>query len=91
MPCSNLEILKSETEIPRTQNLRPPFIKCLPTCALPTGCKHYMLHPLVTNAATVSTGAEQEALARAAGFMEAVHYELAGGLMGCLVATKPTE
>ena len=33
-------------------------------------------------------GAEQERLAKEAGFEEAVHYELAGGLMGCLVATK---
>ena len=36
-------------------------------------------------------GTEQEALAKAAGFEEAVHYELAGGLMGCLVATVPAE
>ena len=28
---------------------------------------------------------EQEVLAREAGFAEARHYELAGGLMGCLV------
>ncbi|KAF8055122.1 menG [Scenedesmus sp. PABB004] len=34
------------------------------------------------------TGAEQEALARAAGFRHAVHYEIGFGLMGCLVATN---
>ena len=33
------------------------------------------------------TGKEQEAAALRAGFATAVHYELAGGLMGCLVAT----
>lgn len=34
------------------------------------------------------TGSEQVALARSAGFAKAVHYELMGGLMGCLVAQK---
>ncbi len=34
------------------------------------------------------TGREQEDLALAAGFEHAVHYELAFGLMGCLVATR---
>ncbi len=33
-------------------------------------------------------GAEQVALARQAGFSAAVHYPIAGGLMGVLVATK---
>ncbi|KAK3237463.1 hypothetical protein CYMTET_52463 [Cymbomonas tetramitiformis] len=33
------------------------------------------------------TGPEQEELALEAGFTEGVHYELTGGLMGCLVAT----
>ncbi len=33
-------------------------------------------------------GAEQVALAKAAGFSHAVHYPIAGGLMGVLVATK---
>lgn len=34
------------------------------------------------------TGRQQEQLALAAGFSSAVHYELGGGLMGCLVATR---
>ncbi|GBF89833.1 hypothetical protein Rsub_02537 [Raphidocelis subcapitata] len=34
------------------------------------------------------TGAEQEAMALAAGFAEARHYPVGFGLMGCLVATK---
>lgn len=34
------------------------------------------------------TGREQEALARKAGFKRAVHYDIAFGLMGVLVATK---
>jgi len=34
------------------------------------------------------TGQEQERMAREAGFKGAVHYELTGGLMGCLVVTK---
>mmetsp|Transcript_16060 Transcript_16060/g.22160 ORF Transcript_16060/g.22160 Transcript_16060/m.22160 type:complete len:309 (+) Transcript_16060:67-993(+) len=35
------------------------------------------------------TGREQEMLAKNAGFVKAVHYDLSpGGLMGCLVATK---
>lgn len=34
------------------------------------------------------TGREQERLAKEAGFTSARHYELAGGLMGCLVAEK---
>ena len=33
-------------------------------------------------------GPEQEDLALKAGFAKAVHYELAGGLMGVLVLTK---
>lgn len=33
-------------------------------------------------------GPQQEALARQAGFARAVHYPIAFGLMGCLVATK---
>ena len=33
------------------------------------------------------TGRRQVEMARQAGFSEAVHYELAGGLMGVLVAT----
>jgi demethylmenaquinone methyltransferase/2-methoxy-6-polyprenyl-1,4-benzoquinol methylase len=33
-------------------------------------------------------GAEQIALARAAGFAQAVHYPIAGGMMGVLVATR---
>lgn len=33
-------------------------------------------------------GAEQETLALEAGFSKAMHYELAGGLMGVLVLTK---
>lgn len=33
-------------------------------------------------------GSEQVALARQAGFSEAVHYAIAGGMMGILVATK---
>lgn len=34
------------------------------------------------------TGAEQEAMAKAAGFADAVHYDVSLGLMGCLVVTK---
>jgi demethylphylloquinol methyltransferase len=34
------------------------------------------------------TGAEQVELARQAGFAKAIHYAIAGGLMGVLVATK---
>lgn len=34
------------------------------------------------------SGPQQEALARQAGFATAVHYPIAFGLMGCLVATK---
>lgn len=34
------------------------------------------------------SGPQQEALARQAGFAAAVHYPIAFGLMGCLVATK---
>mmetsp|Transcript_13132 Transcript_13132/g.15898 ORF Transcript_13132/g.15898 Transcript_13132/m.15898 type:complete len:320 (+) Transcript_13132:407-1366(+) len=39
--------------------------------------------------AAFPTGPEQEKLALEAGFKEAIHYELMGGLMGCLVATNP--
>lgn len=34
------------------------------------------------------SGPQQEVLARQAGFATAVHYPIAFGLMGCLVATK---
>ena len=37
----------------------------------------------------VFTGTEQEALALEAGFHAATHHEIAFGLMGVLVATKP--
>ena len=37
------------------------------------------------------TGKEQEELARQAGFQKAVHFEVAFGLMGTLVATKAGE
>ncbi|HIK45677.1 MAG TPA: bifunctional demethylmenaquinone methyltransferase/2-methoxy-6-polyprenyl-1,4-benzoquinol methylase UbiE [Leptolyngbyaceae cyanobacterium M65_K2018_010] len=37
------------------------------------------------------TGPEQVALARAAGFAEAVHYPIAGGLMGVLVVSRGHE
>ena len=43
---------------------------------------------LAPSIAAFPTGRQQVALARAAGFSRAVHYELAGGLMGVLVATK---
>lgn len=43
---------------------------------------------LKTSIARFPTGAQQEELAVAAGFSKAVHYELAGGLMGVLVLTK---
>lgn len=43
---------------------------------------------LKTSIARFPTGQEQEKLALAAGFAKAVHYELAGGLMGVLVLTK---
>jgi demethylmenaquinone methyltransferase/2-methoxy-6-polyprenyl-1,4-benzoquinol methylase len=43
---------------------------------------------LVPSIQRFPTGRQQVALARAAGFARAVHYELAGGLMGVLVATK---
>ena len=43
---------------------------------------------LAPSIAAFPTGRQQVALARAAGFSSAVHYELAGGLMGVLVATK---
>ena len=43
---------------------------------------------LVPSIQRFPTGREQVALARAAGFERAVHYELAGGLLGVLVATK---
>ncbi len=43
---------------------------------------------LVPSIQRFPTGRQQVALARAAGFASAVHYELAGGLMGVLVATK---
>jgi demethylphylloquinol methyltransferase len=36
-------------------------------------------------------GKEQERLAVDAGFQSAVHYEIALGLMGCLVATKGAQ
>lgn len=45
-----------------------------------------MLH--LTRLCLVRAGREQEELAIASGFERAVHYELAFGLMGCLVATK---
>lgn len=37
------------------------------------------------------TGREQEQLARQAGFQKTVHFEIAFGLMGCLVATKAPQ
>lgn len=43
---------------------------------------------LKTSIARFPTGREQEEIAVAAGFSKAVHYELAGGLMGVLVLTK---
>ena len=43
---------------------------------------------LVPSIERFPTGREQVALARAAGFAHASHYELVGGLMGVLVATK---
>jgi demethylmenaquinone methyltransferase/2-methoxy-6-polyprenyl-1,4-benzoquinol methylase len=43
---------------------------------------------LAPSIAAFPTGRQQVALAKAAGFSSAVHYELAGGLMGVLVATK---
>ncbi len=46
---------------------------------------------LVPSIERFPTGREQVALAKAAGFATAVHYELAGGLMGVLVATAPGE
>ena len=43
---------------------------------------------LKTSIARFPTGPQQEELALSAGFSKAVHYELAGGLMGVLVVTK---
>ncbi|KAG0504766.1 hypothetical protein M758_N020700 [Ceratodon purpureus] len=43
---------------------------------------------LKTSIARFPTGPQQEELAISAGFSTAVHYELAGGLMGVLVLTK---
>ena len=43
---------------------------------------------LAPSIARFPTGRQQVALAKAAGFATAVHYEVAGGLMGVLVATK---
>jgi demethylphylloquinol methyltransferase len=37
------------------------------------------------------TGSEQVELALQAGFAQAIHYPIAGGLMGVLVATKPDQ
>lgn len=50
------------------------FLKCQMNSVFPTVC--------------MISGAEQERLAADEGFSKAVHYELAGGLMGVLVATK---
>eukprot|EP01018_Ginkgo_biloba_P008811 Gb_01659 [translate_table: standard] len=43
---------------------------------------------LKTSIATFATGKEQEKLALEAGFSNAVHYEIGGGFMGVLVATR---
>lgn len=43
---------------------------------------------LKTSIARFPTGREQETIAKEVGFSKAVHYELAGGLMGVLVLTK---
>lgn len=43
---------------------------------------------LKTSIARFPTGPQQEEFAMAAGFSKAVHYEIAGGLMGVLVVTK---
>ena len=49
------------------------------------GAEYEYLRPSIK---AFPTGAEQEDMARAAGFASAVHYDVSFGLMGCLVVQK---
>lgn len=57
-------------------------VKTQPSCCM---CCCRYLRPSIQR---FPAGPHQEALARQAGFARAVHYPIAFGLMGCLVATK---
>ena len=49
------------------------------------GAEYEYLRPSILR---FPTGPQQAALARSAGFAQALHYEIGFGLMGVLVATK---
>ena len=66
----------AESLISHLISLPPPHVHSPPTRYLRPSIERF------------PRGPQQEALARQAGFARAVHYPLAFGLMGCLVATK---
>eukprot|EP00958_Prasinococcus_capsulatus_P005672 scaffold547_cov384-Prasinococcus_capsulatus_cf.AAC.30 len=64
-----------------------PSIAAFLTGAKPVDRKVHHVLKCGPDLSVVYPGKEQERAALAVGFNTAVHYELAGGLMGCLVAT----
>ena len=89
-PAARLAVLDfNHSESPLTTAVQSAFLDSLvvPAARLAGAEAEYAY--LKSSIAAYPTGLQLVVLAKQAGFAEASYYELAGGLMGCLVASAP--